>query len=109
MKTSKKPSKSLMEKETIVRLSEESDEPMTVYTHRRGLAARMKRFGAEVKGESKIDGKVVAWTFTCPSSWFRAPRKPRPRGLKVAHTTSDPHDTESPRHGDQIQHAPAIV
>lgn len=63
------------ERETILRFSE-GDEPMTLYTFRAALAARLRRAGATLKREGKREGKVVSWTLEMPKEWFRAPRKP---------------------------------
>lgn len=71
------PNLSRAEKETIVRWSEDPDEPMTVYTHSSKGRDRMKRFGAELKRATTHDGREVAWTFECPREWFKWPAKKR--------------------------------
>jgi len=70
------------ERETIVRLSEDKDESMTVYCHKERLAKRLLKAGGVLGDSAKIDGEVVSWTIKCPREWFREPR-PR-RIIKVS-------------------------
>ena len=67
---------SSFERETIVRWSD-GDEPLTVFTHREQKARSLIRAGGVLKRESKIEGRVVAWTVECPKEWFRWPKKRR--------------------------------
>lgn len=64
------------ERETILRFSE-GDEPLTLYTFKAALAARLQKAGATLKREGKREGKVVSWTLEMPKEWFRQPRPAR--------------------------------
>lgn len=66
------------ERETIVRWSDDPDEPMTVYTHRENMAQKLLRAGATLKREGKEAGRTISWTLEAPREWFRWPRK-RPK------------------------------
>lgn len=69
--------KTRSERETIVRVSDDPDEVMTVYTHRERIAKRLLRAGGTLKRDSRIDGEVVSWTVECPREWFREPKPKR--------------------------------
>jgi hypothetical protein len=64
------------ERETILRWSDDPEEPLTVFTHRETHAQRLLRAGGHLKRVSRIDGRVVGWTVEVPREWFRWPRKP---------------------------------
>jgi len=67
------------EKETIVRWSDDTEEPMTVYTHRKRQAEKLLAMGATLKYTNKIEGVDIAWCLEMPREWFKWPRKRRKR------------------------------
>lgn len=66
---------SASERETIVRWSDDPEEPLTLFTHKAKIAQKLERQGAKIIRESKIKGEVVAWTLEMPREWAKYPRK----------------------------------
>jgi hypothetical protein len=73
------------EKETIVRFSEDQEEPMTVYTHRAKLAERCERLGGKLKYTNKLEGRIVAWCYELPREYFKGPSRKRKVTLTDEH------------------------
>src|SRR5687767_11871426 len=65
---------SRLEKEHIVRICDDPEEPLSFYTHNRLWAKKLEKAGATISRVSKQDGKEVAWTLSMPSEWFRVPK-----------------------------------
>ncbi len=63
---------SAAERETIVRFSDDADEPMTVYTSREGQARKLLELGATM-----VRKDTFGWRLECPRAWFRWPKPPR--------------------------------
>lgn len=61
------------EREHIVRISDDKDEPLTFYTHSETWAKRLQAKGAKLKKMSSVEGRPQAWTLECPRSWFKVP------------------------------------
>lgn len=64
-----------LERETIVRFSEDPEDSMTFETFNKRHALRLIRDGAEVK-HTATRGGMTYWTLSMPRKWFRWPRKP---------------------------------
>lgn len=73
------------EKEHILRWSDDPEDALTFYTHKKSAADRLLRAGARLKRVSKIAGEVVSWTIECPREWVRwpAPRRRRKVGSEA--------------------------
>jgi len=65
------------EKETILRFSEDVEEPMTFETFNKRRALRLIERGANCIRTTVLGGATVAWTLEMPRKWFRWPGPPR--------------------------------
>src|SRR5258706_960303 len=65
----------LLERETILRFSDDSEDSITFETFNKKHALRLIRDGAEVK-RTLTRGGCTYWTLTFPKNWFRWPRHP---------------------------------
>jgi hypothetical protein len=67
------------EREHIIRWSDDAEEPLSIYTHRRAVAEKLLKAGARLRWTNKTQGKTSAWQLECPREWIRwpIPRKRR--------------------------------
>jgi hypothetical protein len=86
---------SAAERETIVRFSDDLDEPMTVYTSREAQARRLLFAGATL-----VRRDTFGWHLECPRSWFRG----QSRLVWRVRPKSRPRDV----HEKPQQHGPAL-